>query len=514
MHISGGIAPISLDLVHMTLDASGPSQSLIITNNSTCIPATNVKADLEGLLTEGGVNQSPIPCAADIAPHTTCTLSISPGGVVVDPTAATVHGDNTTGPEVIISVVSVPAQIEVIGSPLNLTPSGASGTLTIKNVSSITANGVTADLTGPLATAGVTQTPLLGCAPILPNHSCTLTYNPGSTYVTSTQFPIQGSNTNEVSAVISVSPAILEISSNSVVLAMDTSFQPSTGTTPAVSSISRTLTITNTSSFPASNVTYTYSSLPVGTTITPSDCGTIGVSPHNTCVLQIKPGINPSSAAGLKPTPSTISISGINTNTVLSAITVLTYGNKYQGGYVFSMDDSPAADLNIGGKVSSFAPVYQGIAWDPTSQCSDGKCAPIPGASPVNGAANTTSIINTLSAAPYNALPNTYAASVCDQYVAASFNDWYLPASCEMGFEPSTSVGYQVCVSNSYPIIQNIINVVNVIPTYPENTKAYYWCSDQNSTNFGNLIVYGTPPGYVATNKSSNLPIVLCARIF
>ncbi|QMT62087.1 DUF1566 domain-containing protein [Legionella sp. PC997] len=102
----------------------------------------------------------------------------------------------------------------------------------------------------------------------------------------------------------------------------------------------RSITITNTGAIEAMNVMYTTSpGLPIGTTISPSSCGTI--APSNTCVLTIKPGRMPSATIGdANPKPVRLSILGTNTNTVHSAIHVLAYGSMYQGGYVFAFDDT------------------------------------------------------------------------------------------------------------------------------------------------------------------------------
>lgn len=119
----------------------------------------------------------------------------------------------------------------------------------------------------------------------------------------------------------------------------------------------RSITITNTGASAALNVMYTPSpDLPIGTTISPSSCGTI--APSGTCVLTIQPGSTPSAAAGeTNPVPVTLTIAGTNTNKVSSALHILTYGSVYQGGYVFAFDDTKGCNSptnctgSVGGKV-------------------------------------------------------------------------------------------------------------------------------------------------------------------
>jgi hypothetical protein len=96
------------------------------------------------------------------------------------------------------------ATITVTGSPLTLTRNGLTGTLTINNTSLIVAaTNITSDFTGTALEGNVTETGNT-CASVAPQSSCTLTYTPGSTVVAQTSFPIQGSNTNAVTAAMQI----------------------------------------------------------------------------------------------------------------------------------------------------------------------------------------------------------------------------------------------------------------------------------------------------------------------
>ncbi|MCX7117581.1 MAG: IPT/TIG domain-containing protein [Legionellales bacterium] len=96
------------------------------------------------------------------------------------------------------------ATITVTGSPLTLTTNGPAGTLTINNTSlSVTATNIASSFTGTALDGRVTETGNT-CASVAPQASCTLTYTPGSTVVSQTGFPIQGSNTNAVTAAIQI----------------------------------------------------------------------------------------------------------------------------------------------------------------------------------------------------------------------------------------------------------------------------------------------------------------------
>jgi hypothetical protein len=100
------------------------------------------------------------------------------------------------------------ATITVTGSPLTLTTSGPTGTLTINNTSLIvTATNIASNFTGTALNGYVTETGNT-CTNVAPQASCTLTYTPGSTVVSQTSFPIQGSNTNAVTAAIQIDAGV------------------------------------------------------------------------------------------------------------------------------------------------------------------------------------------------------------------------------------------------------------------------------------------------------------------
>jgi hypothetical protein len=104
-----------------------------------------------------------------------------------------------------VIVVQAPV-IAVFGSPLILTANGPTGTLTIMNTSTTeTANNITSDFTGTALDGNVTETGNT-CASVAPLASCVLTYAPGNTTVTQTDFSIQGSNSTAVTAAIQIDP--------------------------------------------------------------------------------------------------------------------------------------------------------------------------------------------------------------------------------------------------------------------------------------------------------------------
>lgn len=98
------------------------------------------------------------------------------------------------------------AVITVTGSPLTLTANGPTGQLTINNTSAqVAATNITSNFTGTALDGNVAETGNT-CANVPPGGSCTLTYTPGNTMVPQTNFTIQGTNTNALTAAIAIQP--------------------------------------------------------------------------------------------------------------------------------------------------------------------------------------------------------------------------------------------------------------------------------------------------------------------
>ena len=96
------------------------------------------------------------------------------------------------------------AVITVAGSPLTLTVNGPTGQLTITNTTlEVAATNIISNFTGTALDGNVTETGNT-CANVPPGGSCTLTYTPGNTVVPQTNFTIQGTNANALTAAIAI----------------------------------------------------------------------------------------------------------------------------------------------------------------------------------------------------------------------------------------------------------------------------------------------------------------------
>ena len=275
-------------------------------------------------------------------------------------------------------------------------------------------------------------------------------------YQPSTQDALHITQVQDTSATITASVSTLALSVNCPAPSASCTFSNA-----ALTGTPRTITITNTSSNTAINVTYSTTLLPSGTSISPANCGNIAAG--NTCILTITPGQTAST------TETTLSVSGTNTNTVAPTLNILTYGSIYQGGYLFSMDDTTSTTGSAGGKILSLNDQSSGTAWDPGCP---GSCT-----TSINANSSTDGLTNSINA--YNALSlthpaNTYAVGLCLNVLIDDYNDWYLPAICEMGYDSSSS---QPCGDVTNPTLQNIqSNLVDngILPLVDS-----YWSSTQ-----------------------------------
>ncbi|WP_193392740.1 fibronectin type III domain-containing protein, partial [Legionella santicrucis] len=234
--------------------------------------------------------------------------------------------------------------------------------------------------------------------------------------------------------------------------------------------IARVITLTNTSNSPItlSAVPATYAdftpNLPndvtIGTTCTTS-------TPLNAnggfCTITITPGTTASNNNASTPctggTAPVASSFQVLPSYSINAI-VLGYGCQYQGGYLFSVDDSTSSTANIGGSVAAITP-QSNIEWSLTLDSIWGiddsslSATPSPndaslypatlslGQTNCNGSNDGACNSNNILDFPNYGTGINYAAGVCYQSIDSAgnspcqfgnscFSDWYLPSICEM----------------------------------------------------------------------------------
>lgn len=273
--------------------------------------------------------------------------------------------------------------------------------------------------------------------------------------------------------------------------------------------IPRQITITNTGSVNATNVVVSSSLLPSDTSVSPSICGTIAAN-GGQCVITITPGVTASSNAsstlcttGVQPEGSVTVTADGNLFTSVETY-VLSYGCIYQGGFIYSVDDTTPTTGSIGGKAAAVTDTYPGQT-SPTGAIPDwggfgtniGFALYENSAQGANdGSANSAAIISALttnySSPPYNGSSpvslSDYAAGLCSPLSVdatgnpsctapnACFINWYLPAICELG--PYGSI----CTLGSTNIQQQLFeNTLIPSATLGLVNTGFYWSSTQYS---------------------------------
>lgn len=280
---------------------------------------------------------------------------------------------------------------------------------------------------------------------------------------------------------LSISPTALALSVNDTV------------SSPTLTGSPRRFTVTNTGTVTAQAVIYAVATaspaLPSGTSLS-STCTTL--APGASCTITVTPGNAASAAAGnTTPVPVTLSVGGSNTNLLTPTLQVLTHGSVYQGGYVFSIDDTTLNTGNIGGKVTALTdvvPLAPGVIWSSLGNngtpadaaynlvlgTDEASTTALGGAcnGGTDGACNTTEITTF-----YTGVNNTYYAAGACRATQAGYSDWYLPSICELGGQASASCALGGASMQANLIDNGAINVA-ALPT-----AVNYWSSTSHNAN-------------------------------
>jgi Divergent InlB B-repeat domain len=203
---------------------------------------------------------------------------------------------------------------------------------------------------------------------------------------------------------VSFAQAVLGLSVNSLAL--------------AASGNAREITVQNAGSLSATNLVVSPGTFPSGTTLS-TTCGTT-LAPADTCSITITPGATATSAcsSGIAPTPTLVSVSADDASPAQAQVSVLSYACLYQGGYLYSIDDTTSTSESIGGAVVDQADDSAAATWF------DGSFVVTNAQSLTDGLTNTETIVAAQGS-------GTYAAEICVESGAGGYADWYLPASSE-----------------------------------------------------------------------------------
>lgn len=89
----------------LTLTVNGPTGQLTINNTSTEVTATNIVSNFAGTALDGNVTETGNTCAS-VLPGSSCTLTYTPGNMVVPQTNFTIQGTNTNAIMAAIAIES------------------------------------------------------------------------------------------------------------------------------------------------------------------------------------------------------------------------------------------------------------------------------------------------------------------------------------------------------------------------------------------------------------------------
>ena len=335
-------AALSVSPSTRTLTACGASSNFTVTNNSSTVTATNILANLTGTALVGNVSQNFSDCTS-VLPGQSCTLIFTPECIgAVTLASFPIQGDNTQQVGSSINVV-LPGEAPIsvtAGSPLTLqgtTGTPVTGTLTVTNNSPIlTATNIAADITGALATAGVTQD-ATNCTTVLRGASCTLTFTPGSQAVSTTSVILQGSNTSQTTATIAVNAAPQASIAITAGSRLTLQSNGSTGT----------MTIINNSSTErALNIASNFGGTALSGNVSQTGSTCASVNPSASCTLTFTPG---STVVAQTNFP----IQGNNTTAATGAITIsrslttLFSGGNSQAGNIFNVTNLSSRPIII-----------------------------------------------------------------------------------------------------------------------------------------------------------------------
>lgn len=228
------------------------------------------------------------------------------------------------------------------------------------------------------------------------------------------------------------------------------------------SGLARVITITNTGSNTAVNLSVTPPTWPAGTTSSTTCGSTLAAS--SSCTITITPGTTATSdgtnpcSSGTAPVPGAVQVSADNATTVSSDVVVLGYGCIYQGGYVYAFDDTTANTGSVGGKVvttSDQAAAHpNGIVWSSNGGAGSGSG----GSDPVDTSYDTLPGIDETS------------TSATGSPAYATFDSFF--SSTYTNINPFTSASFTMCngISDGSCNTDNILTFYNQFIT--NNTLA------------------------------------------
>ncbi|MFT4059340.1 MAG: hypothetical protein QM652_07310 [Legionella sp.] len=223
----------------------------------------------------------------------------------------------------------------------------------------------------------------------------------------------------------------------------------------------RQITIQNTGAISATNVSMSSSGLPSGTSISSNNCsGTLNAG--SSCTIILTPGNVASSDAnnnactsGTQPIANTVTITADSGLSSSINIYVLGYGCQYQGGFIYSIDDTTSNTGSIGGKVASLVDQAE------PSISSGAQTTSIIWSSNGNGTASADTSYDILPGIDQTSTPSSSSPTF------SAFQSFF--SSTYTNINPFTSSSFNACQGNS----DGQCNIGNILMFYNELITNY-----------------------------------------
>lgn len=230
--------------------------------------------------------------------------------------------------------------------------------------------------------------------------------------------------------------------------------------------------------------------LPSGTTYSTTNCGSPLVA-GGTCRITIIPGSISSAAPGSAENPTWVKVSGSNSNEIVFGTEVFTYGDLYQGSYIYSVNDD-LTDYPASGSIGGSG-LWTGVSQSPRNEWSVQPYVNIPAIVPGSTSpclAITDGLCNSQQILAVYPSEFSSIAGACLGMTSEGFSDWYQPAVCQLGFNTGAT-GDIGCGTQTTPTIQNISSSLRFNSAFPQNLLSGDMSCSNNSQNYTYFLANG-----------------------
>jgi hypothetical protein len=499
---------------------------------SNCSVSFSSTIDTYTVTASGDAHVTPSPTSQTVDYNQTGTITLTVASGYTAAIASDTCGGSLSGNTYTTGAVTSNCSVSFSGVAVFPVAEGPSNVIAVPGNGQVTVSWTAPTNTGTGTISGYTVTygptsgttfTTVGCA--TSSTSCTvsgLTNSTAYTFAVTTTTTLSGANeTGPATFSSSVTPtAGLVVSPSTLALS-----------SLASSHSARIITLTNNSNSPItlSAVPTTSSdfspSLPSDVTIS-STCSTSTPLAANggSCTITITPGTTASSNSSSQTctngtTPETSVFNVTTSPAVAINAVVLGYGCQYQGGYLFSIDDTAPITSSIGGKVVATADQGSSVPWSPNGvydsiwglDDTSAPTNPSPNASSSNPATLQLGQLNcnavndgvcaTANMFVYYGAGTNYAAGLCKQALNSSgatcsggskcYTDWHLPSTCELGPFGSTGLntGNYPSLSGSQSCSSGSTNIQNeLVSTSIVSLSGDYWSATEYSQQSQDLV--------------------------